>query len=156
MRNKKGVTLVELLVVLVIIGITMGILYAVFFMNLQAFDQTIANADLGGEMTDIMDRMASDARFSKQIDVTVTDNDKKVVFTGSEGDLIAIYTMQNDGQFLSKHGDVQSALTNKLDFANSTFLKNGSSIKVVLTLQDSIFGHNVTLSSGTQIYPRNN
>jgi prepilin-type N-terminal cleavage/methylation domain-containing protein len=153
--GRKAFTLVEMVTVMAIVGISMGIFYAVFFLNWQALDQYIASADMGQELTQIVDKVSDDARFSKQIIITTSTGGSETRFIDPAGQPLGSYIMRQNGEFAIRRGDKEQVLTNRLDFANSRFEHNGKSVLVTLALSDDILGRRFNLASQTEIFPRN-
>ena len=133
----------------------MGIFYSVFFLNWEAFDSYIARADLGQELDQMIDTVAQDGRFAKQVDLTSTGALKQAAFIDPDGNVLGTYTIKNTGEFIIRRGQNDSIVSTRIDFVNSNFDKRGKSILLTLALADRIFGKQVTLTSATEIYPRN-
>ena len=133
----------------------MGIFYSVFFLNWEAFDSYIARADLGQELDEMIDTVAKDGRFAKQVNLTSTGALKQAAFIDPDGNVLGTYTIKNTGEFIIHRGQNDSVVSTKMDFVNSSFDKRGKSILLTLALADRIFGKQVNLTSATEIYPRN-
>ena len=133
----------------------MGIFYSVFLLNWEAFDSYIARADLGQELDEMVDTIALDGRFAKQVNLTSTGSLKQAVFIDPDGNVLGTYTIKNTGEFIVHRGQIDSIVSTKMDFINSNFNKSGKSILLTLALTDQIFGKQVNLNSATEIYPRN-
>lgn len=157
MMNQKGFSLVELVTVLAIVGVVSGILYTVFFMNWQAFDMNIAQADLGAEYEQAVETIVNDSRFARQINVTKAATNYSATFIGQDGLNFGTYTIKNNGQLTLKRSDTspEIVLTSKLDYAQSEFKKNGSALRMTLAFTDQVFTRPVSLKSSVDVYPRN-
>lgn len=142
--------------VLAIVGIAGGLFYTVFILNWKAFDNYIAQADLGQELDLVLDKVAVDGRFAKNNEVAGDESAKSVSFTDPDGNVLGVYTIKNTGEFVVNRGGDDFVLSSKVDFAKSDLVETGRSIVLILALKDEVFGRPVTLSSAVEIYPRNN
>jgi prepilin-type N-terminal cleavage/methylation domain-containing protein len=149
--GKRGFTLVEIIVVLVIIGIGMSLFYSVLFMNWTSLEKQTCLVDLQMEADNIINMISSDGRGSRQI--LVNPDGKGVTFnypTWAPAPTI-VYSLTPQGQ-ITKDGNV---ISSNIDFNNSNFSKSLSALVINLLLQDTVFGRRVTLPVSTQVYPRN-
>lgn len=154
--NKKGVSLVEMLVVVVIVGIAMATFYLVFLKNWEAFDILITRANLAQELDTVVDKIIYDARGSQTINIV---NPKEVRFVDPSNIARTYRFNQNPPQVQLLQGNNPSIiLSNSLDFANSSFSNvgtNSKTIQVQLSLLENIFGKNINVQSSFQVYRRN-
>lgn len=155
--NNKGISLIELITVLAILGVCLGLFYFGFILNMQAFDQNIAQADLKQDLSSIIEKVENDGRFAKQIDVVRDGNHRQATFIDSTGGIIGVYLMRDTGVFVIQRPErADSIETFKLDFARSDFNPLGNNgIKMNLTLTDNLLIHQVSIGSVTEVYPRN-
>jgi prepilin-type N-terminal cleavage/methylation domain-containing protein len=154
LSDKKGFTLIESLTALAIIGFFMLFFYTLFFLNWQACEQFLAQAEFGQEMDQIMGQIAGDGRYSVAININNNANMKQVDFTDPNGN-VSKYTMNDNGQLTIAHGQEVETITDKLDFADSSFVQDNQAIVVKIVLSDEIFGYPVALATQTEIYSRN-
>ncbi len=156
LKTKKGFSLVEIVTVVAILGISIGIFYTVFFMNWESFESFIARADLSQELDEMVDKVVYDGRFAKQVNVNQSSNIKQAAFIDPDGKLLGVYTIKDTGEFvISRTGQNDYTASTRVDFTNSNFNRQGKSFLLTLALKDQVLGHPVTLSSATEIYPRN-
>ena len=153
--HTKGFTLVEIVMVLAILGVAMLSFYTVFFMNWQAFDSTVSQADFNQDLDGIVDRIALDGRHAAQIILTNTATTQQAAFVDINSTMLGTYTLQNNGVLTLTTPNGNQVLSDKLDFNNSNFSQQGKSILVKLTLTNSVFGRPVNLTSSTEIFQRN-
>ena len=81
---KKAFTLVELLVVLIVIGVTAGLVYSVFVSNNSAINNYMTRADLWYEADQIIDNATIEARHASAF--SIINNNKRVLFQNDKGE----------------------------------------------------------------------
>jgi prepilin-type N-terminal cleavage/methylation domain-containing protein len=154
--QNKGMSLIEIVTVVAILGICIGFFYVVFFLNWQAFDSSIARADFGQELNQMVDGITQDGRQAVQINVVATSTAKTATFLDTTGAVSAVYTINSAGEFIVNHGAGDEIITKNIDFNNSNFSNGGSSnyIEANLTLTDNILGLPLTERSSVEVYTR--
>lgn len=160
---KKNFTLVELVTVMAIIGITASLLYSIFFLNWSAFENQIAEADLWQEAQEIIQRVSFDIRVAKRIS-SLTPHQVVISFPDNS---TSTYTITSAGIFQITHDNQTTTLSTRLDPSSSCFLFNASdcsagesvnnvrSLKLELNLQDNILGKKVNVDTSIQLFCRN-
>jgi len=156
-KRNKGITLVELVMALAILGVTVSILYMVFFSNWRAYEDRIARANLWTEANEIMETMTMDGRVAHQINVSQQQDGSFVTtFVDTLDQPIATYVMTDDGRFqvARAQGEFRT-ISEYLVLERSSFIKDGESLNMTLALQDNVFGKPVGVQTAIEIYPRN-
>ena len=154
-ENQSGFTLIEMMTVLAMIAVGMAVFYSVFILNWQAFDHHITRSNLWQEMDFIVDNLTLKGRLSRQINVSANSSAQTVTFMDAAGLPMAVYSMQNTGQFsISKGGNVET-VSQHLDFTNSSFAGRGRGLVITLALQDDVMGQAINIATSTEVYPRN-
>ncbi len=150
--NKRGISLVEILTVLAIVGIGSGLFYSVFYVNWIAFEKELALADLQLEADEIMEAVAIDVRYS--VDFIVAEGGKEVAIQLPQ-DVIVTYTVTEAGEVSRTKDETTKIFSPRADYDASIFTDIGNYLAFDLTLFDTIAGHRLALSVSTQAYPRN-
>ncbi len=150
----QGFTLVELMTVLVILTVSIGMFYSVWFSNWMSFDQHTAIADLWFDANKISEAMGMDGRAASLI--TVALDQKSVDFENSLGVIVASYQMTPAGDFIITRGAANTTVSRSIDYANSFFVQQGRSLEANLTLADNeVLGQDVSINSRMEVFPRN-
>lgn len=150
--NKRGISLVEILTVLAIVGIGSGLFYSVFYVNWIAFEKQLALADLQLEADEIMETIAIDVRYS--VDFIVEEGGKEVSITLPQDEIVT-YTVTEAGEVSRTKAETTKTFTSRADYDASIFTDVGNYLAFDLTLFDTIVGDRLALSVSTQAYPRN-
>ncbi len=155
-KNKfvAAFTLAELVTVLAVIGIGIGLFYSVFFVNWASLDKQTCLVDLQQEADSISDKVSFDGKLAQSL--AVAADAKSVVFSFRNGVPPPItYSFLNTGQFQRTVNGVTDTISDRVDYAQSSFAKDGNSLILNLSLFDSVFGKRVNLEVSTRIIPRN-
>lgn len=152
-RCLQGFSLVELLTSIVIIGVLIAIFYSVFILNWKTMEDYSVRSELWQDMDVIIDQVTLDARESAQINVSA--DQKNVSLLNRQSVVIATYAFTAGGMCQATRSGVTTTLSNSLDYALSTFRKNGESLVVNVVLTGDVLGRGVTIDASTEIYPRN-
>lgn len=152
---RGGFTLVELITVLVIIGIGIGLFYAVLFVNWNAYETHLTLIDLQMDADTIIEMISFDGKYARQI--TVSGNWKSVTFQfpdpAAEPAITYSFIMPN--QLQKTVSSNTAVISSYVVFADSSFRPLGNLLEVNLVLADAVFGKKVRLRDTTQIFPRN-
>ena len=161
MRPKTaGVSLVELLCVVVIVGIMITVFYSTFLSNWGAMENYATRAALWQDMDRIMDEVSLQTRASSRIDVA-TNNSKSVSFFDASSDAVPAATCTFDaaGRLVLTRGGTATLLTDRVDPALSSFSKHNvdrkTALVVHMVLADNLFDRRVAIDASTEILPRN-
>ena len=172
---KKGITLVELIIALALLGIVMLVISNFFFSNYKAINRESNEIDFQREGERALSFIIKEAMSSKgikrviinnnqEVDVSVAKNAvniSKLVLESSEVNVEKGFKVigSGEGKQLYYYTSVNNVETSKVDLSNlvKSFdissdreLKNASNIKVKITL---IKGRNPVIES--QVYSRN-
>lgn len=154
-RVSSGVTLVELMTVMVILGVSVSMFYTVWFSNWQTFDYHTAIADLWFDANKIAEEVSMDGRAASLI--TVDTSQKSVIFVNSLGTTTASYLINSTGQFIITRGASTTIVSQRIDFNNTNFVQRGSGLRVDLFLVDEeVLGQaDAEIETHIEIFPRN-
>lgn len=142
-----GFTLVELVTVLVIVGISLGLFYSLFYLNWTSLQRQLALNDLVAEAARIIERISFDTKMAVQIDLP--DN-KTAQLTYQDGSSNT-YSLVDSGQ-IQRNGQIISEYIN---FDESSFEMEDQSLIVSLLLEDDILSQVVQLPVETEAFCRN-
>jgi prepilin-type N-terminal cleavage/methylation domain-containing protein len=147
MQSKRSFTLVELVTVLAIIGVSMGLFYSVFFLNWVSFIKETVLNDLVLEMDRVLETLSLDVKMAERLEVLDNNN--------------FILTLPNNHRIeyrLLPEGIIQRNGQNLAEFLNpehSFFQVMGRSLVVELLFEDDVLGQRIQLPARTQIFLRN-
>ena len=157
----KGSTLIEIITVLAVLGVLGGIIYTVFITNWMATEDRISRAGMLYETEVIFDSLSKEGRNAHQIDVS-QDPGALTQTATFRSDLTSpssdvIYTMTNQGKLFIQNPRNSNpiVMTEHLDFARSSFEKEGKTLKFKLGLKDQIFMRSIDVTAASEVYPRN-
>ncbi len=157
MKN-KGVSLTEVLVVLVIVGVASAMVHTVFITNFSAFNQRIAKADLWQEGNRIVSRISEDVRGSNGFELNISETLKSLVVLDGLGAPFVTYNLSDAGQMdrVTTDGIVE-VLSSSLNFDNSDLIDvdTQSALRMELLLRRPIFTGPVDVVVTSEVYPRN-
>ena len=157
-------TLVELLTVVVILGITIGVFHLVFVTNWQSFQERTSQADLWQEANNIIETMSREIRSAKQLQFSDDDdtNSHSVTLFDLNGQTLTFVMRPGSngktGEFVMvKQGKNPQVLSNNLDLAGCDFSQNSGSkrLSVTLTLQEPVFWRMVRVNTSSEVVLRN-
>jgi len=159
--NKNGFSIVEIITVLAIIGVFIAFFYTLLFLNWEACNRFLAQADFGQDMDTAIDAIANDARLSKDFNISNTASSVQVVFNDVNENPISTYVMYSNGEMTETRPGLSSViLTENLNYANSNFVSSAINpgnlvVNISMIDQNQLFGHPIILNSQTELYPRN-
>ena len=152
--HKRGMTLVEIVTVIAVIGVGIGIFYTTFLQNWWAFDDQLTRINLWQDANEITRLFTDDARASRQLAVATTTDVSTATLTLPDGSSV-VYSMRANGIFEITRAGATAILSQNVDFNNSSFEQVGNSLRLVLTLNDDIlFGRRVAVTTSTQAFSR--
>jgi prepilin-type N-terminal cleavage/methylation domain-containing protein len=156
LQNHRGFSLMEIITVLVILGVSLSIFYAVFVTNWLAFQDRIIRADLWMDADAIIDALSEDIRSAKSFDIS-SDNGDQVLTIIDLNDASTVYAMRASGIFEYQRpaSSVFSVLSRHILMPDSFIKKSDDALQVNLVLQDHLFFRNIRIETSTEIYPRN-
>jgi prepilin-type N-terminal cleavage/methylation domain-containing protein len=149
--KKKGLTIMELLVVVAIVGIVSALFYSVFYLNWFSFDRCVTRINLCEEARIIADRVSFQVRSAKDINLV---NNKSVVLEFVDGSSTT-YTITDSGQFQVTDAGNSFVLSSKVDFQVSYFRLDFSALVFYLVLKDEVFGKPIEVKTVVEVMPRN-
>ena len=157
-KTLNGFTMTEVIMTLVIVSILGGVFYTMLITNWSSYEELMARAQLLNEANDIVEQISQEGRFTKTIDVVqdFASGIQTATLIDYQDQAIATYTMSSNGTLEIARPQANTVvLTNNLDFDNSAFTKNGKSLRMDLALIDDALMRKVSISTNTEIYPRN-
>ena len=153
-------TLVEIVTVLGIIGISSIIFYQTFIFNWSALEREIARIDLDLEANQIVEQISFDIRVAASKTISAGGDTLQLTYpSGTQTTyrfLLNPTTGKNELQMIK--GGVTTTLSQNVDLANSNFQDNGESVIVNLTLVRELFGikrTQVTVRRSIEVFLRN-
>ncbi len=156
LRSRAGWTLVEILAASLVLAAATGAFYSVFVTHWLALEGYTVRTQLWDEAGTIIHRMTEDGRTAKTINVIEAAGvSKTAVFLDTSATQTARYTIVHNGRLTRTDvaGTVQ--LSDSADFGNSSFLKNGDSLRIILNLRAPAFTREVEISTESEVFPRN-
>ncbi|MBL8013890.1 MAG: prepilin-type N-terminal cleavage/methylation domain-containing protein [Candidatus Omnitrophica bacterium] len=153
LRGRRGFSLPEVLTSLIIIGILISVVYSVFILNWQAFEDYSTRAGMWQDMDQIIDQVTIDAR--EAATVTVSADQKNVSMFDKKGNLLVSYSFLSNKECHVIRGSENLTLTHNLDYTLSLFEKKSKSLSLNVVLRDDVFGRGVSIDASTEIFPRN-
>ncbi len=155
LRKKCGVTLIEIITVLVIVGILAGVVYTVWFTNWFALEDRIARVSMWEEANVIVETLTSDARYAR--DISITGGNKIATLTDSLGNMIATYTITPAGKFQvnAGAGSITQDLSSQINYIDSQFTPQGRGMRLDLAFEHDLPTRTINVETATEIFPRN-
>lgn len=153
--GRKGFTLTELVVTLLVVAVGVGLFSSVFINNWSAYEDRIRRANLWSEANQFFEQMSVEGRNARLIDVTVVANAKNAAFTNAADNSVTTFTITDTGILTSTKGAAVKTFSTHAVFANSNFTKNGKDLIVDLQLKESVFSRDIHINASTEILPRN-
>lgn len=151
--HRRGFTLVEMVTAVAVVGIGIGIFYTVFLQNWWAFDDQFSRINLWQDANEIARLITDDVRASSRLAVTTNEDVKTATLILPDGSSI-VYSMNREEVLQRTKGGTTSILSQNVDFQESSFIAAQNSLKLTLTLWDTVFGRRVEVSTSTQVFPR--
>lgn len=156
LKGRTAFSLMEIVTVLVIVGVSIPLFYTVFVTNWLAFQDRIIRADLWMDADMIIDAIAKDLRSAKSFDVSSDNGDQVLTITDLNG-ASTVYAMRASGIFEYQRPASPgfSVLSRHIFMPNSFMQKSGDTLQVNLVLEDNLFFRDIRIETSTEIYPRN-
>jgi prepilin-type N-terminal cleavage/methylation domain-containing protein len=120
-EKTKGLTLVEILVSIVIIGIVMGMVYLTLESNWRGADRAIIAADIQFDARRAMDMIIRDIRQSDDITALAPNT-----LTLTIGAIAVTYNVNADNELIRTQGGVPAVLCSNIDPATVMFAFQGA------------------------------
>ena len=154
---KRAFTLVEMVTVLAIIGIGAALLYAIFFLNLASFEKQLSLIDLQMDADKIIEILSFDCKRANTVDVSADGKQVDFAFPepGTNPPVSYLFTDAPSPGILRRISGVDSVISQNIDYANSSFSRQGDSLTIDLLLEDNVFRRGMTVRVETLILPRN-
>lgn len=160
LHSRRAFTLTEMLAVVLMIAVMGGVVFAVFVTNWEALEDQITRSDMWHEANAAVEVMTTDGRLAKSVTVVDDDGNGNQVadFFNRHDELIASYMISPDGRLLEQRDGGSQVLSSRIDAVRSQFVKDattGSGVRVELTLTDQLIRRQISISTATEIFPRN-
>ena len=152
LRVRRGFTLWEVMVVLAIMAIGMGIFYTTLMINWTSFEKNLSYMELQLDADIVLEMMSADVRYAKGFVVGITQKDMTLTFPDNS---TAIYQLLPDGRIEKQRGAASTTISAYLKYNESFIRRDGNNIEYDFVFHDFIFGQEVQLRDGSQVYPRN-
>lgn len=121
-KNKKGITLIELVITLGLIGIITGLVFFFFNSNKRAFDRVEIQSDLQYEAKEVMNKFSKYAMEAKSVTYSETSN--SIVFS--------LIPSAEDGtdtvEFIIEGGTATLIDSNTIEYIGNKILMNSTEI----------------------------
>lgn len=153
--SKKGFSLTEIVVVVLIFGIGIGLFNTVFINNWSAYEDRIERANLWSEANQFFEAMSVEGRNAQLIAVTTTGNAKTAVFTNAATNTLTTFVITDTGELRRLKNAEIKIFGKHANFAQSNFTRNNRALIVELQLQEVVLNHPVNIFASTEILPRN-
>jgi prepilin-type N-terminal cleavage/methylation domain-containing protein len=157
MKN-RGITLIELIIVLVILAAVVGMFYTVFFSNWLGLEQELARIELGYQADLIRTRFTQDVLPASSFNLPpLPARSVTLSYPANAAGAIpadVVYSFIGLNQLQRQQGANTETLSGNIDLARSNFGFSGSSLVMNLFLEDNILGRRVELNYLIQAFPR--
>ena len=155
--SRRSFTLIEMITVLAIIGISGALFYSVFFLNWSGLYNEISRVNLWQDANSIIDDLSLSGRLAKS---AVVSSDKKTLTLKFPDSTQAVYSIINGspyGSLQETKGSVTKTFSENIDYTNSSFDVTTSlySFIVNLDLKDRVFNRNIDVKTSVEICFRN-
>ncbi len=155
--DRRGLTLIEVLVAAAILAASFALFYNVFVIHWTALEGTIARDQLWQEAGTIVRQMSDDGRRAKVIEmVEDTASRKAVRFMDKAGGLLGLYEMFPNGHLQrTDAGGNTTLMSDHMLFGPSEFKKDHHSLRIKLSLEAPVLTKTVRVDTENEIFPRN-
>lgn len=156
LKSRRGFSLMEIITVLVIIGVSISIFYAVFITNWLAFQERLIRADLWMDADAIIDALSEDIRSAKSFNIS-SDTGDQVLTIIDLNDASTVYALRASGIFEYQRpaSPGLSVLSRHILMPDSFMQRSDDALQVNLVLEDNLFFRDIRIETSTEIYPRN-
>ncbi len=158
LRNQRGFTLTEIILVLVIFAIGFGLFNSVFINNWFAYEDRIKRANLWSEANLFFEDMSFEGRNSRLIEIANGPDSKTVTFTSTDSPpVLTVFTLTSAGTMSRARGNMSKDYGTHADFAacDFSFGIDRKDVLVNLKLKDTIFTRDIHITTSTEIMARN-
>ncbi len=163
MKSRRGFTLTEIVVVLVMLSTLLTVFFNVFITNWAAYQDQIVRSDLLQQSNDIFEKITNDSRKASSFGgfvVSNAPNEKTLTIKDPDNNVIAIYKISSLAgrttlDVFRPGMTAPQLLSNQVLFANSIFDANGPKLTIDLAMETGTFMHKVQMLTSTEIFSRN-
>lgn len=149
--RKRGFSLIEVMVVMIIIVIGLGLFYSVFYINTASFDNQVTRVNSWEEVNDILDRISKDIKNAYKV---ILEDDKNIVLRFIDDEDIK-YSITDNGQIqILKETGVYNLASN-INYEESFFREDLSAIVINVVIEDNVLGKKIKIKGVTEVIPRN-
>ena len=160
LKNNRGLTIVEIMTVIVILGIASGVFYSTLVINHDALGTYISRSDMWNDMDVVVDAVSRDGRNARQITLDATN--QVATLSDETGAAFAVYTINRDGTLtVARDGGAPEVMTihavpgdATMAVGTSFFDLSGKSLVVNLTFAEQLFNRVAQISTSTEVLPR--
>lgn len=156
-KSRKGFTLSEVLVVMVIIGICITMVSFLFLSNWLSYEVELTRLNFQGQANKVLPILAQDVMTSRLFTITDPQN-FSLSYPTILGRPNITYSINTNGQLIrTEVGSNALILTEQLDFSASSFQngEGGFSLICILTFIDDVFTRPVNFTVSREIARRN-
>ena len=154
-EGNRAFTLIEIITVVAIIGITSALFYVTFLLNWAGFYNQISRVNLWQDANDIIDDVSSYGKVARS--AVVSSNHKVLTLNLPDGTSV-VYSIVNGspyGQLQRVKGGTTKIFSNNIVYTNSSFNATTYSFIINLALEDKVFNRNIDVKTSTEICFRN-
>ena len=153
--RRKGLTFIELLTVMGIIGIGSAMFYSFFFVNSVSYDAELTMLELQQQVDEIFWFLEQDVMEAEVFNLTSSRN-AVLSYPPALNKTAVSYLITGAGELRRTSGTGSSSLSLNVDTANSGFQQSASNNLVFrINLVYPVLGRNVTYGSIKNFYLRN-
>ena len=154
-KGNKAFTLIEIITVVAIIGITSALFYVTFLLNWAGFYNQISRVNLWQDANDIIDDVSSCGKLARS--AAVSSNHKVLTLNLPDGtsSVYSIISGSPYGWLQKAAGGTTKILSKNIGFTDSSFDATTYSFIINLALKDKVFNRNIDVKTSTEICLRN-
>ncbi len=134
LRNQFGLTMMEVIVATIVMGIVLLALITLYLTSMDAWDRSGARLALQRSADLALERMAADVRMGSKVEIGPGQTQMTIYRTTATGDsLVASYELVGD-ELQNNHGTVLADYLTSLQFTST----GGTKVTMELTLEDDL------------------
>ncbi|OPX30935.1 MAG: hypothetical protein B1H08_00190 [Candidatus Omnitrophica bacterium 4484_171] len=154
-KGNKAFTLIEIITVVAIIGITSALFYVTFLLNWAGFYNQISRVNLWQDANDIIDDVSSCGKLARS--AAVSSNHKVLTLNLPDGtsSVYSIISGSPYGWLQKAAGGTTKILSKNIGYTDSSFDATTYSFIINLALKDKVFNRNIDVKTSTEICFRN-